>query len=89
MKMLLTRLTLLITTVVVGVVAAYLIQIAVALINANQNLAKLDGGLEAIRDNTAPLAADLTTINGAAVALLDGLVAVDGDLVKVIEAVKS
>ncbi len=87
--MLLTRLTLIITTTVVGVVAFYLIQIAVALIRANGNLAKLAGGLEAIRDNTAPLAGDLTTINGAAVALRDGLTAVDGNLVKVIQAVKS
>lgn len=89
MKLLLTRLTLLITTIVVGVVAAYLIQIAVALVHANQNLAKLAGGLEAIRDSTAPLADDITTINGAAIALRDGLMAVDGDLVKVIEAVAS
>lgn len=89
MKTLLTRLTLLVATAVVGVVAFYLVQIAVALLHANSNLAKLDGGLVAIRDNTAPLAEDLTTINGAAVALRDGLTSVDGNLVKVIQAVQS
>lgn len=88
MKNLLTGLTILVATAVVGVVAFYLVQIAAALMRANANLAKLAGGLEAIRDDTAPLAEDLATINGAAVAVRDGLTAVDGNLVKVIHAVK-
>lgn len=88
MKNFLTWTTLAITTVVVGVVAVYLVQIAIALTRANSNLAKLVGGLEVIRDNTAPLAEDIATINGAAVAVRDGLTAVDGNLVKVITAVK-
>ena len=80
MKTLLTRLTLGLVAVVVVVLAGHLILIAAALIRANRNLTKLVGGLEAIRDNTAPLGADLTAINGAAVALRDGLLAVDEHL---------
>ena len=80
MKAVLTRLTLGLVAVVVVVLAGHLILIAAALIRANRNLTKLVGGLEAIRDNTAPLGADLTAINGAAVALRDGLLAVDEHL---------
>ena len=89
MRTALTVLTLIVTGVVIGVVAAYLVQITEALNRANNNLTKLVGGLEAIRDNTASLEGDLSTINSAAVAVRDGLMAVDGNLVKVIRAVKS
>ncbi len=80
MKTLLTRITLGLVAVIVVTLAGHLILIAAALIRANRNLAKLVGGLEAVRDNTAPLGADLTAINGAAVALRDGLLAVDEHL---------
>ena len=80
MKTVLTRLTLGLVAAVVVVLAGHLILIAAALIRANRNLAKLVGGLEAIRDQTAPLGADLTAINEAAVAIRDGLVAVDEHL---------
>jgi hypothetical protein len=76
----LTRLTLGLVGVVVVVLAVHLILIARSLIQANKNLTQLVGGLEAIRDNTAPLAEDLTTINGAAVTLLRRLVELDGSL---------
>jgi hypothetical protein len=79
-KTLLTRITLGLVAVIVVTLAGHLILIAAALIRANRNLAKLVGGLEAVRDNTAPLGADLTAINGAAVALRDGLLAVDEHL---------
>ncbi len=88
MKTLLTRLTLGLVSVIVVLLAGHLILIAAALIRANRNLAKLVGGLEAIRDNTAPLGADLTTINGAAVALRDGLVAVDEHLREIARLVR-
>ncbi len=88
MKTQLTRLTLGLVSVIVVVLAGHLILIAAALIRANRNLAKLVGGLEAIRDNTAPLGADLTTINGAAVALWDGLVAVDEHLREIARLVR-
>ncbi len=88
MKTLLTRLTLGLVSVIVVVLAGHLILIAAALIRANRNLAKLVGGLEAIRENTAPLGADLTTINGAAVALRDGLVAVDEHLREIARLVR-
>lgn len=84
----LTKITFTLITVIVAVVATYLILIARALIKANSNLEKLVGGLEAIRDNTAPLEQDLTTINGAAVSLRDKLGAVDHNLQKVIQLVR-
>ncbi len=80
MKTILTWLTLGLVGVVVAVLAGHLILIAAALVRANRNLSKLVGGLEAVRDNTAPLGADLTAINTAAVDLRDGLLAVDENL---------
>ena len=80
MKTILTRLTLGVVAAVVVVLAGHLILIAAALFRANRNLAKLVGGLEAIRDQTATLGADLTAINEAAVAIRDGLAAVDEHL---------
>ncbi len=80
MKGFLTRLTLGLLGVVVVVLASHLILIATALFRANRNLQKLVGGLEAIRDNTAPLEDDLDAINSAAVMLRDGLLAVDEHL---------
>ena len=88
MKTLLTRLTLGLVAVVVVVLAGHLILIAAAQIRANRNLGRLVGGLEAIRDNTAPLGADLTAINGAAVALRDGLLAVDEHLREIARLVR-
>ncbi|GAC1556163.1 MAG: hypothetical protein NVS4B8_03740 [Herpetosiphon sp.] len=88
MKRVLNWATLGLTGVVVGVVATYLILVAVALTRANQNLTKLVGGLEAIRDNTAPLAPDLTAINGAAGTLHDGLLAVDTHLREILRLVR-
>jgi hypothetical protein len=80
MTSLLTRITVGLVSVIVVVLASHLILVAAALFRANRNLSKLVGGLEAIRDNTAPLGDDLTAINGAAIALRDGLVAVDEHL---------
>jgi hypothetical protein len=85
---LLTKITLALVGVIVVVLATYLILIAKALINANKNLEKLVGGLEAIRDNTAPLAEDLPTINQAAITLRDRLRAVDQNLQAVIQLVR-
>ncbi|MDP9355638.1 MAG: hypothetical protein M3R02_10240 [Chloroflexota bacterium] len=88
MKTLLTRLTLGLVSVIVVLLAGHLILIAAALIRANRNLGKLVGGLEAIRDNTAPLGADLTAINGAAVTLRDGLLVVDEHLREITRLVR-
>ena len=88
MKRFLTSLTLGLIATVVAVLATHLILIAVALVRANRNLAKLVGGLEAIRDNTAPLEADLGAINNTAVALRDGLLAVDEHLRDIIRLVR-
>ena len=88
MKRFLTAVTLGLIGTVVAVLATHLILIAVALVRANRNLAKLVDGLEAIRDNTAPLEADLGAINNAAVALRDGLLAVDEHLRDIIRLVR-
>lgn len=88
MKRLLTSLTLGLVGTVVIVLATHLILIAVALVRANRNLAKLVGGLEVIRDNTAPLETDLGAINTAAVVLRDGLLAVDEHLRDIIRLVR-
>ncbi len=88
MKRFLTGVTLGLLGTVVAVLATHLILIAVALVRANRNLSKLVGGLEAIRDNTAPLEADLGAINNATVALRDGLLAVDEHLRDIIRLVR-
>jgi hypothetical protein len=88
MKRFLTSLTLGLIGTVVAVLATHLILIAVALVRANRNLTKLVGGLEAIRDNTAPLESDLGAINNAAVTLRDGLLAVDEHLRDIIRLVR-
>ncbi len=84
METVLIWLTLVIIAVVVLVLAVSLILIALSLIRADRNLKALAGGLDAIRDNVSPLATDLTTINGAAVALRDQLRGVDGNLQRII-----
>ena len=88
MKKLLTWLTLLVAGAIVAVLASYLILIAAALIRANRNLTKLVGGLQAVRDNTTPLAQDLSTINDAAGALQTRLRAVDENLRGIIQLVR-
>ncbi len=87
MKTLLTRLTLVVIGAVVAVLAVYLILIAASLLRANRNLAKLVGGLHAIRENTTPLDQDLSTINGAASTLKNRLVTVDEHLRGIIHLV--
>lgn len=88
MLAILTRLTFALVAVIVVVLATYLILIAKSLIKANRNLANLVGGLEQIRDNTAPLAADLTAINGVAITLRDQLKGVDGHLERINQLVQ-
>ncbi|MGQ0571873.1 MAG: hypothetical protein ACT4P5_20405 [Armatimonadota bacterium] len=73
-------LTIVAVTIVVAVVASYLIATIVALTRANRDLGRLAGGLEAIEVNTRPLAGHLSTINGAAGQLLAGLKQVDENL---------
>jgi uncharacterized protein YoxC len=77
---LLIPLTIIAVAIVVTVVTLYLIAIIVALSRANRHLWRLAGGLEAIETNTQPLAGHLSTINGAAGTLLEGLQKVDGSL---------
>ena len=84
MTSLLLTLTLIVTFAVVLVLVAYLIGIIVALWGAKRSLAKLAGGLIAIRDHTQPLGAKVGAINGGLTALLNGLLGVNGDLATIV-----
>lgn len=75
-------LTLVTAGLVVVALAGYLIAIAWALLDTKRSVAAIADGLEAVRDHTAPLPEKLTTINGALGALLGGLEAADGHLVR-------
>jgi hypothetical protein len=69
---------------VVLVLVVYLVGIIVALWGAKRSLAKLAGGLIAIRDHTAPLGDKVGAINGGLTTLLRGLLGVNGDLEAVV-----
>ena len=84
MTALLLYLTLGVTAAIVLVLVVYLIGIIVALWRAKNSLAKLAGGLVAIRDNTQPLGQHLQAINGGLSALLKGLLAVNSDLAAIV-----
>ena len=77
-------LTLVVTFTVVLVLVVYLLGIIVALWGAKRSLAKLAGGLVAIRDHTAPLGDKLGAINGGLTTLLQGLLGVNGDLAAIV-----
>jgi hypothetical protein len=76
--------TLVVVFAVIIVLVIYLVGIIIALAGAKRSLAKLAGGLVAIRHHTAPLGDKVGTINGGLTALLQGLLAVNGDLVAVV-----
>ena len=88
MTQLLLYLTLAVTGVVVLVLVIYLVGIIIALWSAKTSLAKLAGGLIAIRDHTAPLGAHVKTINEGLGALLAGLLAVNGDFAAIVKVAK-
>ncbi len=71
--MLLVYLTIAAIAIVVLVLVVYLVAIAYYLNKADTHLVKLVGGLRAIQGHARPLTADLTTINGALIALRDHL----------------
>ena len=77
-------LTLAVTAAVVLVLVAYLVGIIIALAGARRSLAKLAGGLVAIRDHTAPLGDKIGALNGGLSALLAGLLGVNGDLAAIV-----
>lgn len=80
MAIVLMWITLVVVALVVVVLAVYLISFILALAAANRNLKQLAGGLELIQSHSDPLPQELTTINGALVALLHGLQSVDAHL---------
>ena len=85
MTQLLLYLSLAVTAAVVLVLVVYLVAIIFALWSAKNSLAKLAGGLIAIRDHTQPLGDHMKSINGGLSALLEGLLAVNGDLAAIVK----
>ena len=85
MTTLLLYLTLGVTAAIVLVLVVYLIGIIIALWGAKNNLAKLAGGLVAVRDNTQPLGRHIEAINGGLSTLLKGLLAVNSDLAAIVK----
>lgn len=80
MVTLLTVLTLIVIAAVVLVLVVYLTGTIIHLRRADQNLARLVGGLQAIQGHVRPLPEHLTTINGALGTLRDDLTGTDGHL---------
>ena len=76
--------TLAVTAAMVLMLVVYLIGIIIALWGAKRSLAKLAGGLIAIRDHTQPLGVKVGAINGGLTALLHGLLGVNGDLGQIV-----
>ena len=80
----LTTWTLALAAVIVLVVAVYLIAVAWYLYKAGghsgSNLARLVGGLKAVRDNVQPLDQHMTALGGGLTALRSELLAVDNSL---------
>lgn len=85
MTQLLLYLTLAVTGAVVLVLVIYLVGIIWALWGAKNSLAKLAGGLIAIRDHTQPLDRHMKAINNGLSALLTGLLGVNGDLAAIVK----
>lgn len=76
-------LTLIVIGLVVAALAGYLIAVAIALVKARRNVAKLAGGLEAVAAHVAPLQGRLGPINAALGELLSTLDVVDRHLLGV------
>ncbi len=75
--------------VVVLVLVAYLIGIIAALALARGSLARLAGGLIAVRDHSRPLPEHMQTINRDLAALLQALLAVNGNLGAIVGVAKA
>ena len=86
---LLTVVSVVLALAIVGVVAIYLILIFIALKRAGDHLEALAGGLVKIREDTGPLEDKVGTINGGLAGLLPPLLAVDGNLARIVEVARS
>jgi hypothetical protein len=84
MTALLLYLSLGVTAAVVLVLVGYLVGIVVALWGTKNSLAQLASGLVAVRDQTQPLGQHIGIINAGLIALLKGLLAVNGDLAAIV-----
>lgn len=85
MTALLLYLTLGVAALIVAVLVVYLVAIVHALASAKRSLEQLAQGLIAVRDHTRPLPEHMNAINGGLTTLLQGLVAVNGDLAAVVQ----
>ena len=85
MTQLLLVISLVIVLAVVLVLVAYLVGIIYCLWSGKNALAKLAGGLIAIRDQTDPLADHMGAINGGLSELLKGLLSVNGNLAAIVK----
>lgn len=85
----LTVVSIILALAIVGVVAVYLVLIFVALKRAADHLEQLAGGLVQICDHTRPLEDKVTTINGGLAGLVAPLLAVNGNLTKIVEVARS
>lgn len=81
--------TLVVVLIIVAVVAYHLIGIYVALKRGGDHLEALAGGLVAIRDNTAPLNGRVDDINAGLTALVDPLLAANGNLAAIVKVAAS
>ena len=81
--------SLVVVLVIVLVVAYHLIGIYVALKRGADHLEALAGGLVAIRDNTGPLNGRVDEINEGLSALVDPLLAANGNLAAIVKVAGS
>ncbi len=84
----LTLITLVIVGLLVIVLVVYLVGIILALRRAGSELERLAGGLQKIVDDTAPLTAQVGTVNDALRRLHAGLRSVDHHLVGIAWAMR-
>jgi hypothetical protein len=80
----LTVLSLALAAAIVGVVAWHLILVFLALKRAADHLEALAGGLLRVRDDTVPLEAKITTVNGGLAGLVAPLLAVNDHLARIV-----
>lgn len=80
MALVLMWITIGVLALIIGILAFYLVSIALFLTRANRNLAQLADGLEAIQANSRPLPDRLPAINSALAELLRGLRSVDAHM---------
>jgi len=85
----LTAASIILALAIVGVVAVYLVLIFIALKRAADHLEALAGELVRVRDDTGPLEDKVAAINGGLAGLLAPLLAVNGNLGRIVEVARA